>query len=125
LLRLNNHAWSRKPCNRDERQFCECHILVDYDAESGGVCLGYCPEGETVQVGLISVERSFPVQINVTDAQYVWRDLPDDITPYFGIDGAFFANALQDGEFCGISRAEIQFNRCCPRHLYRKSKAEA
>ena len=107
------------------REFCTCHVLVDYDMESGGVCLGYCPDGETVKVGLISVERSFPIQINVTDAQYVWRELPEDIVPYFGIDGAFFANSLTDGEFCGISKAEVQFNRGCPRHLYRKSKAEA
>ena len=70
-----------------------------------------------MQVGLIQVERSFPAQIYVSDAQYVWRALPESIAPYFGDDGAFFKNALAENEYCGISDAEKQYNRYCYMHL--------
>ena len=98
------------------REFCDRHVMVDYDTVSGGVSLGHCPEDRVTQIGLILVDRIFPMQIKVTDAQYVYKELPDNILPYAGSDGAFFATLFDDEEYCGISGSESQYNRCCPDH---------
>ena len=97
--------------------FCTCHILVDYDTKYGGICSPLCLPKNTKKVGLIQIERSFPTQIKVTDAQYVWRELPGNISPYLGDDSAFFSNALEENEYCGISETERQYNRYCYLHI--------
>ncbi len=99
-------------------EFCDCHVLVDYDKEYGGIASPLCSARNITKVGLIKVERSFPMQITVTDAEYVWRELPDNISPCFSDDSAFFSNLLDEDEYCGISNAEIQYNRYCYSHSY-------
>ena len=94
-------------------EFCECHILVDYDVKNGGVASKLCYAEDVKKVGMIQVERSFPTQILVTDAQYVWRALPTEIAPYSGDDGAFFFSMLGENEYCGISDEKKQYNRYC------------
>ena len=65
---------------------------------------------------MIQVERSFPVQVYVTDAQYVWRRLPPFIEPALNLNQPFFLNLLGPKEYCGISNTTAQFNRYCPLH---------
>ena len=96
-------------------KYCTCHVLVNYDVEHGGVADPLCEHVE--QVGLIYVERSFPIQIYVTDAEFVWRDIGKEILPNTSKDQPFFANLLSEGEFCGVSRSESQYNRYCRRHF--------
>ncbi len=98
------------------REFCACHVLVDYDTEYGGVASPICSRYNVEKVGLITVDRSFPTEVIVTDAQYVWRELPENIAPYYSSDRAFFVNVLDTGEYCGISNAEVQYNRYCISH---------
>ncbi len=98
-------------------EFCECHILVDYDTENGGVASKLCYAENIKKVGLIQVDRSFPTQIYVSDAQYVWRELPPDALPYSGDDGAFFFSMLKENEYCGISDEKKQYNRYCNCHM--------
>ncbi|NLW74105.1 MAG: hypothetical protein GX057_04310 [Clostridiales bacterium] len=98
----------------DER--CDCHITVDYDIVSGGVACPNCPVENLIKVGMIQVERSFPVQVYVTDAQYVWRRLPPFIEPALNLNQPFFLNLLGPKEYCGISNTTAQFNRYCPLH---------
>ena len=98
--------------------YCSVHVPVAYDSEEGGVCVfGSCPHMNVEYIGLICVERSFPVQIYVTDAQYVWRELPEGTRVELSSSLAFFSNVLGEKEYCGISKTELQFNRACRRHL--------
>ncbi len=100
------------------REFCTCHVFVDYDVENGGIASPFCSALNVKKVGLITAERDFPTEVTVTDAQYVWRELPDNISPYFGDDKAYFANILDTDRYCGISKSEKQYNRYCYSHSF-------
>ncbi len=93
--------------------FCNCHVTVAYDTVYGGVASEDCPSENIEYIGLINVVRVFPVQVYVTDAQYVWRDIGKDTLPATSPELPFFANLLGEGEYSGISRVERQFNRYC------------
>lgn len=96
--------------------FCTCHVPVLYDKVEGGVAFeGECENAE--YVGMISAERSFPCEVTVSDAQYVWRDIGKDILPETSPTFPFFHNLLKEGEYCGISNAEMQYNRFCRTHF--------
>lgn len=101
----------------EPRTKCDCHILVDYDRISGGVAGNSCPDYYKIQVGLIQVERHFPIQVYVSDAQYVYRELPSNVLPGDSEDEPFFINTLEKGDFCGISYVEKQYNRYCTEHF--------
>ena len=96
--------------------FCDCHTMVNYDIVGGGVATDECPVGGVSKVGMIQVRRSFPVQIYVTDAQYVWRRITGESDFSHDPGEAFFAPLLPDGTWCGISRAAKQYNRGCEQH---------
>ena len=99
-------------------EYCSCHIPVAYDVISGGVVYGHdCPKENIKYVGLITVDRSFPIQIYVSDAQYVWRSLSPNILPETATSLPFFYRALSAGEYCGISNTTIQYNRLCRAHF--------
>ena len=66
---------------------------------------------------MISVERSFPVQIYVSDAQYVYKSVPKDTLPSFDEGKAFFSVLEKEGEYFGISPQKLQFNRFSSAHL--------
>ena len=66
-------------------------------------------------MGLIQAERHFPMQILVSDAQYVYRGDPTAIPPNPHEDQAYFEEGLPD--YCGRSHTKTPFNRSCPRHL--------
>ncbi len=101
----------------EPRQKCNCHVLVNYDRFFGGAADESCPPYNIVQVGLIQVERHFPMQIYVSDAQYVYRELPGDVLPGDSDSEPFFINTLKKGEYCGISYTEKQYNRYCREHF--------
>ena len=98
-------------------EYCDRHVMVSYDAIDGGVAVGDCPSENVKRVGLIVVERSFPRQIYVTDAQYVWRDIGEDIAPYVADNLPFFNGLLPENTFCGISKGDVQYNRACKAHF--------
>lgn len=90
---------------------CDTHIIVNYDTENKGVVIAYDKDREYAKVSLIkNTERSFPKEIYVTDAEYVYRDvdprglLPKENMPYF-------YGELKSGEYVGISNKKRQFNR--------------
>ena len=101
----------------EPNESCDRHILVDYDGITGGVADESCPKYYTVKVGLIRVERHFPVQVYVTDAQYVYRELPSDVLPGDSANEPFFINILAPGDFCGKSNVDKQYNRYCGEHF--------
>ena len=97
--------------------FCNRHCAVAYDTAYGGVAFQSCPSDNIEYVGMISVVRSFPMKIYVTDAQYVWRDIGTDVMPETASGLPFFNNLLPQGEFCGISNVPEQYNRFCREHF--------
>ncbi len=98
------------------KSFCECHVTVRYDIFGEGVALDGCRPYRCVSVGMIRVERSFPVEVTVKDAQYVWRELDASLPPSSDDGSPFFAAILEEGEYCGVSDAERQFNSGCRDH---------
>ena len=98
-------------------EYCDRHIPVAYD-NGNGVCLYRMCGGEHISyIGMLYVVRSFPMQIYVTDAQYVWRDVEGDILPETSPYLPFFNNLMSEDEFCGVSNSEYQFNRLCRGHF--------
>ena len=109
-------GWFKK--GSEPSEYCTCHVLVLYDTENGGVTLGdMCKYGTIEQVGMITVNRSFPMQIYVTDAQYVYRKIEEDVLPESSPELPFFNNAIKNGEYCGVSKVSEQFNRLCRAHF--------
>ena len=96
---------------------CDSHVLVNYDTELGGVAVGECPAENVRRVGLVAVKRNFPIQIYITDAQYTWQDIGVYTLPNTSPTLPFYANLLEPNTYCGISRAELQYNRACKEHF--------
>ena len=98
---------------------CQTHILVEYDDICGGVATVFTPEGHIKKVGMLLVEREFPVQIIVTDAQYVYKELDSTILPSFKENEPFFAPLEDDKnkKYFGISVGKKQFNRLSTAHF--------
>ena len=92
---------------------------MDYDAEAGGVVCEGCACENVTRVGLLRVNRHFPIQIYVSDAQYTCRDLPSGTSPLVEENRPYFASILGAHEYCGISAGERQYNRACTKHFNR------
>lgn len=105
------------------RHSCSCHVGVLCGEEGGvlpGVSLGHVGDGLR-RTGLIRVtDRSFPVEVAIRDAQYVYRPLGDAV-PSPGEDTPFFGSTLAPGVYVGRSPTADgrQFNA-----LYRKREEE-
>ena len=100
---------------------CQCHVLCEV-CKSGGVCHEYCPDEERIEVGLIRVERHFPKQVTVGDAEYVYRGDPSTISQNPNPNEAYFSADLFD--YCGISATKEQYNRSCTAHTESKEEIE-
>ena len=100
------------------RTFCTCHVLCEV-CKSGGICHGNCPEEEREEVGLIQVKRHFPKQVMVSDAEYVYRGDPNEISPNSNPKDAYFTANLPD--YCGISGTKEQYNRSCTVHMQKEN----
>ena len=93
---------------------CSRHVLCQYDSVGKGIADATCDPENLVTVSLLDIpERSFPKEIYVTDAEYVWRNIsgyavrPEDQSlPYFYLN-------LPEGEYVGISKSKKQFNSSC------------
>lgn len=97
---------------------CDCHVLCEYDPENG-VSHGNCPAEEVQKMALIRIGRSFPMQIEVSDAQYVFRGDPSEMPVCEDPGRAYFSGEVPG--FCGVSDAKEQWNRSCTVHLHRKA----
>lgn len=96
---------------------CRCHVYVDYDTQTGGVADENCPDSFVEKVGMITRVRSFPTEVEILDAQYVYRKLPAGVPMSQDPRRPFFEKMLDNGEYCGISEGEVQFNRGCTGHF--------
>ena len=107
----------------EPKKKCKAHVLVRYDESEKCIASNECNNEDIILVGMIKVERSFPTQIYITDAQYVWRDIGKDTLPETSDGLPFFNNLLSNNEYAGISKVEKQFNSYCRSHFnYQKWK---
>jgi len=98
-------------------EYCDTHVIVKRDSSTGLLASDDCPEENLTSVALIRVEdRSFPTQIYVQDAQYVYRELASGVIPA-GEGRPFFANMLAENEYCGTSYVDVPFNSYCYVHF--------
>ena len=104
-------------------EFCSCHVPVSYDTLHGGVADENCPAEHVTTVGMLHVVRSFPIEVYVVDAQYVWRPLSEGVLPETASSLPFFQGMLAPNEFCGISRVSRPFNAYCRYHM-KRSKSD-
>ena len=90
---------------------CDRHVGVFYDREGSGVVL-FPTEKEKRsldEVGLLLIPwRDFPVQVRISDAEYVYRPL-GNTAPATG-ECAFFDSLLPEGHYAGISHDGRPFN---------------
>ncbi len=97
---------------------CDCHILVEYDKATKAIACSECPPENVVKIGLLDItSRNFPVDVRVTDAQYVYRKLSGDANPGGWAGIPFYYNDL-DGKFAGYTGGygSNQFNHYCYTH---------
>ncbi len=90
---------------------CDIHVSVFYDEENDGVV--YPPEkgreGKLKRVSLLHVPwRSFPTEVVITDAEYVYRDPAGSVPPEG--DLPFFAGAIPKGVYIGKSHDGRPYN---------------
>ena len=96
---------------------CDRHVIVKYDALSGGVATESCPLEELIDIALVRIEnRSFPYEIIITDAEYAARDVPVDSKYPRNYTVPYFYEELPDGEYAGKSKGRKQFNSSCYIH---------
>lgn len=106
----------------EPKEKCDVHREVRI-CSGGGVSLGECDEKTTVK-SLIKVIRSFPCQIKITDAQFVYRDLSPLKEPSLDVGKAYFESLLSSGEYCGTSGVQSAYNRACPHYRYEEEHYE-
>jgi penicillin-binding protein 1A len=102
----------------EPRSACDEHILLDYDKEAKTLACEKCPEENRIRVAFVKgYARSFPCQIHVLDAEFMYRHLPFGASPTLDPTKAFFQNYYEkSGNYIGISGAEKAHNRYCKEH---------
>jgi len=95
---------------------------VKYDSEVGGVVLDaskYTGDpAKLVDTALIRVEnRKFPIEVYITDAQYVYRDLPADVQPGGWWGEPYFQNTIPAGVYVGKTNVWTFYNKFCYEHF--------
>lgn len=99
------------PEDRSFAEECDTHITVYYDTENKGVVINLDENKDYAKVSLIkNASRSFPKEIYVTDAEYVYRDVNPKHFIYCE-DLPYFYGELKNGEYVGITNKKRQFNR--------------
>ena len=94
-------------------EYCDTHVIVDYDKTTNAFAHEYTLPENIKKVALIRENtRSFPVQIYVEDAQYVYRDLPASVRPCGWWGEPYFIHTIPDGTYVGTTNLKggRQFN---------------
>ncbi len=96
---------------------CDKHILLEFDKDTGALAGEKCPQESRVKMALVKHgDRSFPCQVTVTDAQYLYRHLPFGEMPDTDPAVAFFQSYYEKGRYIGKSGVEKAKNRYCKEH---------
>ncbi len=101
----------------EPKHACDEHILLDYDKETKTLAGEKCPEENRIRIALVkNYARSFPCQMYITDAQFMYRHLPFGASPTTDSAKAFFQDYYENGSYIGISGVEKAHNRYCGEH---------
>ena len=96
---------------------CERHVICNYDNLTKGVATDNCDGENIIQIALLDIpNRSFPKEIIIGDAEYVYRFVPEDVAYGDSFDVPYFINTLEEGTYCGRSKSKKQFNSACYIH---------
>lgn len=96
---------------------CQRHVLCMYDELTDAIATERCPKEHLRLIALLDIsERSFPKEIYVTDAEYVYRRLELGTRLGDSYDVPYFVYTIDDGEFVGRSKGKKQFNSSCYLH---------
>ncbi len=101
-------------------EYCDCHVMVEYDAVTGGIACEGCPEENIKKVGLLKVGRIFPANIKVTDTQYTYRDAHMAATMPETGDVPFYIGLYGENEYPGYTDTygKRYYNSYCYEHHY-------
>ena len=108
----------------EPKEHCDTHYLVEYDKVTHAVACEKCPKENIVKTALLKVDRSFPCEIKITDAQYTYRYLPIGVEPALEENLPFFARLQKSGEFFGTSGKDRSYNRYCHEHFIEDTNTE-
>jgi len=99
------------------RALCDTHVEVYYDIETEAIAHDGCPLESLIKIALIDVPwRKFPVEVIVTDAEYVYRRLNESTPLGDSYDVPYFQNALPPDIYVGRGAKKKQFNHACYLH---------
>ncbi len=98
-------------------EYCSTHIMVDYDYVTKAVACEWCPPENITQVALIKVDRQFPINVAVYDAQYGYMELPFDVMPYSTKYRPYYFNLGGSEYYVGYTYGPVQYNRTCSEHF--------
>lgn len=107
-------------------EYCDCHILVDYDTVTGGIATDNCPSENVKKVGLLNWSRTFPLSVKVTDSQYTYREVSES-TPMPEDDASpFYIGLYGEDEYPGYSdtNGKRVYNSYCYEHAHVEPEPE-
>ena len=99
-------------------EYCDCHVMVEYDKVKKAVAMNGCPSENTIKVGMLNHLRVLPFNIQIADAQYTWQQVPDDYS-YDGLTSSqpFYIKLLPAGFYTGYTKNGGYYNHACLTHI--------
>ncbi len=101
----------------EPKAHCTTHVLVRYDKATRAIACDKCPKENVINAGLIKVNRSFPCEVKITDAQYTYMYLPLGTEPATEENLPYFARTAKNGTYFGSSGVSRAKNRYCREHF--------
>lgn len=101
---------------------CDKHISVKWDTVTKAICMPgcLCPEANLIDVGfrlLTKEERCFEKSVRITDAQYIYMEVPEGYVYPKDTGVAFFRNLYGEEEYPGFTSGSTNpYNRICSEH---------
>lgn len=99
-------------------EYCDSHVMVEYDKVKKAVAMNGCPSENTIKVGMLNHLRVLPFNIQIADAQYTWQQVPDDYS-YEGLTSSqpFYIKLLPAGFYTGYTKNGGYYNHACLTHI--------
>ncbi len=101
----------------EPKAHCTTHVLVRYDKVTHAIACDKCPKENVINAGLLKVNRSFPCEVKITDAQYTYMYLPIGTEPTLEENLPYFARIAKSGTYFGSSGVSRAKNRYCREHF--------
>ncbi len=98
-------------------EYCDRHVMVPYDTVTGAVACEKCPPENVKNVGLIKVDRVFPMNVKVTDTQYTYREIHEETALPDNLSVPFYIGLYGEGEYPGFTDTQKRYyNSACYEH---------